>query len=367
MSKKYRVAVIGSTGRGDYGHGLDTAWQTVEGTEVVAVADDHPEGLAKAAERLGVEKKYSDYRKMLAEVMPDIVAICPRWVDQHRDMVVAAAKHGAHIYMEKPFCRTLEEADQIIRACEQSHVKLAIAHPTRYSPKMQTVRKLIADGALGQILEFRGRGKEDHRGGGEDLWVLGSHIMDSILALGGHPQWCFGQVTTAGKPVTAADVAPGNEGIGPLAGDAVHAMFGMPNGATAYFSSVRNAAGKPPRYALQIFGSKGVLEITEGTMPPIKFLPDPSWSPGRSRAAWQNVTSSGLDTDEVLTEAKYRERHWLALTDLIAAIEEDRQPICNMYEGRWIIEMISAVFESHRLGKPVTMPMETRVNPLTLL
>ena len=45
------------------------------------------------------------------------------------------------------------------------------------------VKKLIADGAIGTLLEFRGRGKEDRRGGGEDLWVLGSHVLDMIRAL----------------------------------------------------------------------------------------------------------------------------------------------------------------------------------------
>ena len=52
MQKKFRVGVIGRTGRGNYGHGLDTAWLDVPQTEVVAVADDDKSGLAAAAKRL---------------------------------------------------------------------------------------------------------------------------------------------------------------------------------------------------------------------------------------------------------------------------------------------------------------------------
>ena len=52
MANKYRVAVIGRTGRGNYGHALDTAVRTYPGMEIVAVADENPEGLKKAAERL---------------------------------------------------------------------------------------------------------------------------------------------------------------------------------------------------------------------------------------------------------------------------------------------------------------------------
>ena len=99
MPKTYRVAVIGRTGKGDYGHGIDTVWAEVPETQVVAVSDDDKMGLAAAAARLKVDQAFSDYRQMLDAVKPDIVAICPRWIDQHRDMVVAAAQGGAHIYM----------------------------------------------------------------------------------------------------------------------------------------------------------------------------------------------------------------------------------------------------------------------------
>jgi len=123
---------------------------------------------------------------------------------------------------------------------ESTGVKLAVAHPTRYSPKLETLKQLIAEGAIGRILEYRGRGKEDRRGGGEDLWVLGTHVMDLIRALGGHPESCFAQVMRDGRPIRAEDVFEGNEGIGPLAGDAVYAMYRMPDGSMAYFNSRRN-------------------------------------------------------------------------------------------------------------------------------
>ena len=65
MKKALRVGVIGRTGRGNYGHGLDTAWFDVPQTEVVAVSDDDKQGLAAAAKRLRVEKSFSDYKFVL--------------------------------------------------------------------------------------------------------------------------------------------------------------------------------------------------------------------------------------------------------------------------------------------------------------
>ena len=51
----------------------------------------------------------------------------------------------------------------------------------------------------------------------------------------------------------------------------------------------------------------------------------------------------------------------------LSAIENDRQPECNIYEARTTIEMICGVFESHRVGGPVKLPLKTRENPLLLL
>lgn len=302
---------------------------------------------------------------MLDEAKPDIVGIGPRWLDQHRDMVLAAAERGIHMYMEKPMCRSLKEADEMAQACETHHVKLAIAHQTRYSPKLQVVRDLIYDGQIGDVMELRGRGKEDQRGGGEDLWVLGSHVMNLIHQFGGEADWCFAQVLQDGQPVSKQHVKPGNEGIGPLAGDMVHAMYGLEGGATAYFGSHRNAAGG--RFGLQIHGSKGIIEILTGYLPSVQLLPDPAWSPGRSGKSWIPVSSAGLGKPEPLADGGLAAGNVAACTDLIAAIEEDRLPECNVYEGRTTVEMIAAVFESHRLGRPVRLPLATRENPLTLL
>jgi predicted dehydrogenase len=365
MLRKYRIAVIGHTGRGNYGHGIDTVWFDIPGCEIVGVADADEAGRAAAVERLKAPKGYADYRQLLDETKPDIAAIGPRWLDQHRDMVVAAAERGIHMYMEKPFCRTPQEADEMIAACEKHKVKLAIAHQTRYSPRLQMVRQLIEAGAIGTVLELRGRGKEDSRGGGEDLWVLGSHVMNLIHHLGGEPLSCCGTVLQDGKPVTKEHVKPGNEGIGPLAGDALHAVYELDNGVSAYFGSRRDAAGN--RFGLQIYGSKGVIEILTGHLPAVHILQDPMWSPGRSGKAWVPISSAGIGQEEPLRDGGLDGGNVLACLDLMSAIEEDRLPECNVYEARTTIEMISAVFESHRLGGPAKFPLQNRGNPLELL
>ena len=361
----YRIGIIGHTGRGNYGHGIDTVWAHVPNCEVVAVSDPNEAGRAAAQKRLEANQAYSDYRKMLADEQLDIVAICPRWLDQHHDMVLEAAEGGLHIYMEKPFCRTLAEADAMVAACKQNQIKLAIAHQTRYSPTLRVIKELIENGKIGQVLELRGRGKEDRRGGGEDLWVLGSHVFNMMQFFGGEPEWCFAQAFQDGSPIGKGDVYEGNEGIGPLAANSLHATYGMQDRIVGYFASTKDA-GQGARFALQIYGSKGVIDIKTGYRPLAYLLEDPNWCPGRSGAAWQRVTSAGLGKPEPVQDTSLHAGNVAACVDLLAAIQEDRLPECNMFEARTTVEMIAGVFESHRQSVPVTIPLKQRKNPLTL-
>lgn len=365
---KYRVGVIGRTGKGDYGHGLDTVWKEVPETEVVAVADENEAGLAKALERTGCKTGFADYREMLDKAKPQIVAIGPRWIDQHLELVLACVERGCHIYMEKPFCRTLAEADQIIAAVERKHVKLAIAHQTHYSPMLPIIKKMIAEDKLGTVLEIRARGKEDARGGTEDLWVLGSHVLDLMRFFGGDPTSCYATISRKdGQPATKADIVAGNEGLGPLAGDAVNAMFTLQNGVTGYFGSHRGKGGGKGRFGIQIFGSKGVVEILSGYVPAVKFLPDPAWSPGRSGVAWENVSSNGIAKPESIKDGSVYGGNVAAVKDLLMCIETDKAPGCGVYEGRAIVEMIMSIFESHRTKAPVAFPLKDREHPLSKL
>jgi len=368
VTSKIRVGVIGHTGRGNYGHGLDRVWLDLPECTLVGVADADEKGLAAAVKRLGAPAGYSDYRQLLDVAKPDIVSIGLRWIDQHRDMVVAAAERGVHIYMEKPMCRTLAEADEMVAACEQHKVKLAIAFTTRYSPRLQAIRNLIDAGEIGQVLELRGRGKEDGRGGGEDLWVLGTHVMNLIHYFGGEARRCVAWVRQDGHALGKEDVKPGNEGIGPLAGDSLNAMYELDGNVTAYFGSHRNAAGG--RFGLRIYGSKGVIKLGTGYLPQVGFLPDPAWAASRNKTKWLPVTSAGVGQPEPPSAYggdSHRAGNVAACRDLIAAIAEDRYPEASIYEGRTTVEMISAVFESQRLNGPVELPLKNRQNPLTML
>jgi len=367
---KLRVGVIGHTGRGDYGHGLEKMWLQLPETEIVAVADADAKGLEGALNRLDVARGFADYRKMLVETKPDIVAICPRFVDQHRDMILAAVEAGARgIYLEKPFSRTPAEADEIIAAVEQQKVKLAVAHRTRYHPALAVLAKMIQDGAIGRVLEIRARGKEDQRGGSLDLWVLGSHLLNLATFFAGKPLACSASVLQDGRPVTRADVKEGGEAIGPMAGNEVHARFETAAGYPLFFDSIANAGVPAAGFGLQIIGTKGIIDLRPDLEPVAYLLDGNPFVPVPERRGWVPVTAAGRGNPEPSADLKKLiADHVIPGRDLIAAIREDREPLCGVRDGALTIEMICAVFESHRLGgQRVMLPLKMRQNPFSIL
>ena len=368
-----RVAAIGRTGRGDWGHAIDELWRGIPGAELVAilgVADESAEGLAQATARHGLDAKagFADWRRMLAEVKPDIVAICMRHVDCHAEMALAAAEAGVRgIFMEKPFVRTLAEADAVIAACTKAGTKLSLAYVNRHSPSYLAARDLIEAGRIGTVLELRGRGKEDRRGGGEDLWVLGCHVLDMMVNLGGRPEWCMASVAQAGRPITKADAVEGPEGLGLIAGDAVAAMFGLADGPTGYFASVREAGAKQPNFGLTVVGSKGAIHIRPDFVPHAYLREAPLWRMDKDYP-WMPIGPEGLDSplpdsdvDRSAERASWGRR---AAVDLVDAIVEDREPETGMYAGRTTVEMTAAVFASAVSGAKIALPLRDRGNPL---
>lgn len=365
MPKTYRVAVIGRTGKGNYGHGLDVVWKEIDYAQVVAVADEDDKGREAAAKRLGGVKAYADYREMLEKEKPQIVSVADRFLDMHKDMVIACARAGASIFLEKPMARDLAEADALVTACEMHHVKLAIAHQTRYSPRLKVIKDYIGEGKLGDLLMLHGRGKEDARGGGQDLMVLGTHVFDLMRFLAGDPQWCHSRVLHEGKPATRGDIKEGGEGMGPILGDTLTATYGFPKGVLATFGSHKappETANK--RFGLHVHGTRGIIQLGTGSLPDAWLLEDPTWMPGKSKAAWKLISSAGVGKDEPLKDGGLGMGNVWVAKDLIAAIENDRQPLGSMYDGRAALEMILAVYESWRQKAVVDIPLKNREHPL---
>jgi predicted dehydrogenase len=366
MSTQYRAAIIGHTGQGNYGHGLEMVYGQMPEVEVVAVADPDPEGLAAAGERTGAARGYADYREMLEKEDVELVNICPRVVTPHAEMAIAAAEAGARgIFCEKPVAASLAEADAILETCERYNVKVAVAH-RRANPYEQHAKRLVDAGEIGQLQVLRGRGKWDQRAGAEDLAVLGPHIMDSMRYFAGADvAWAHAHITQDGLEVTLDDVHEGNEGIGLIAGNSLAAYYVFANGITAHFESRpgdTTAKVNSRWFGFEVHGTEGVIALRNSPNGEMymhrhgMFIPD-------GRVQWERVL---IEEWEAIPEAE-RTHHSnvLIARELIQAIEEDRDVVeaSSGRDARAALEMIMAVHESHRMQGRVRFPLVNRENP----
>ncbi|MDA1314059.1 MAG: Gfo/Idh/MocA family oxidoreductase [Acidobacteria bacterium] len=364
---KYRVGIIGHTGHGNYGHGLDTVWEAFDFVEVAAVADPDDAGRAKGLERTGARKAYADYHEMLEKEHLDIVAVGPRWLDQRVEMITAAADAGCHIFSEKPFAQDLVDADKMVAAIDRAGVKVQMAHQMRKSPFVERVREMVEAGEIGTIQEVRGRGKEDRRAGGEDLVVLGSHICDMLRYYLGDPKWVFAHVTDDGRDIAATDVRQASEPIGPIAGNEVAAMFAFDHGIHGYFGSKASPETHPWRFGTTIYGSKGVIYVPNAIYPGGQpyILRSAAWVPGKE-GQWEDVKLTKPVGGNFKAEGRAL-ANALLVEDLFQAIENDRKPVCSEIDGRWTVEMITSVYASQKAGARVDLPLKQRAHTLHTL
>jgi predicted dehydrogenase len=365
--KKLRAGIIGSTGRGDYGHGLDTAFLDLDSCEIIAVADANPTGLAAAGKRLGVTKLYPDYREMLAKEKPDIVSIGPRWITDRVAMVTAAAKAGCHIYLEKPLAATLHDADAMLAACEHAQVKCALAHQLRAMPPVRAAFDRIRAGEFGKVLRLYGQPSDDARGGGEELIVHGTHFFDLIMSLEGPPRWVSGHLATGDRDTTLADKHEGREPVGPVAGDSAALMLGFDNGVRGFWNSTANLNRNGSIYGLLIQCEKAVINMR--TWGEIFIYPSPVIEPENEKLAWEKVwVESWHYTPEhqprPLKDYIHRGNQTL-LRELAAAIAQDTEPTASLRDAVLVTEIIQGAYASHFAeGRRLAIPLADRRHPI---
>ncbi len=365
-TSSFRVGVIGHTGRGDFGHGLDKMWQRVRSTETIAISDSA--GIEQAKRRLPGVEAFADYREMLRKTKPEIVAVAPRHIDQHHEMCMASIAHEVKgIYVEKPFCQTPQQADEIVSACESAGVRLAVAHRNRYHPVLPIIKRLIDDGEVGKPLEIRARGKEDHRGGCLDLWVLGSHVLNLACYFAGRPMSCQSRLLQDNRPCTDRDIHQGDEGVGPIAGDELHARFEMSSGIPLFFDSIKDHGLRNAGFGIQIIGNEGVIDFRIDREPLAHLRRGNPFQPITEDSPWIPISTAGVGQPEPIQGlGSYLSSHQAAGDDLALAIANQTKPICSAEEGRTTVEMICAIFQSHRInGEAISFPLENREHPLT--
>ncbi|MBN1809215.1 MAG: Gfo/Idh/MocA family oxidoreductase [Planctomycetes bacterium] len=196
MAKTLKIGFIGSGGiAGTHMKHLSQ----VDGVVIAAASDVSRRALDNVRQTYGVERTFTDWKEMLRKVKDlDAVSVCtPNSL--HLQPTLDALKAGKHVLVEKPLAMNAREGQRMVDAARKARRILMIAFQWRFTPAAQAVRKLVAQGALGDILYVRCQalrrrgipnwgvfGRKDLQGGGPMI-DIGVHIMEQAHYVMGKP------------------------------------------------------------------------------------------------------------------------------------------------------------------------------------
>ncbi len=383
----YRAGLVGCGGVSrDHSKGL----QAARGVELVGLADVYQPNLDIASQAYGVDKRYSDFQQMIEREQLDILDICTQ-APQHASVVITAAEMGVKgIICEKPIALTLAEADTMIDVCDRTGARLAINHQTRMIPNTFAVERLLKEGAIGDLRAIRMLDKGG-RPAGNSLMELLTHVFDLARIYAGDPTWVSAHLT-AGEDgpgdqngrqrlATLQDIVysqtawPRDSDCGLILGDRCNATFGFGprdgwhNGLTAslesYFQPIRSTTNNDSWHPnLELLGTDGIMFLGGTSNHVDVFVHRGTWAP-------PGTLEQVDDPPREIVPGPFAARgaeaphHTAMVEELVTAIEEGRAHRSNGRDGRWALEMIMGVYESHRHGGArIPLPLEHRDHPL---
>lgn len=275
---------------------------------LVAVADTEPLRREQAATAFGFARAVADWHDVMADDDIDVVSVCgPNFV--HRDIAVAAAQAGKHVWVEKPAGRHLADTKQIADAVHAAGVQSAVGFNYRNAPAVEAAREMVASGQLGDVEtvsitlfsdyaahpdgalswrfdpEFAGTGV---------LGDLASHGLDLARYVGGTRTGEITElvadmatfITERPEPAGAVShfsTAAGGK-LGPVGNeDQITALLRFASGAHGYIESSRVAVGEQCTYGFEVRGTRGALAWDFRRMQELRVAA----GQGYSDAAWQ--------------------------------------------------------------------------------
>ena len=238
---------------------------------------------AEAAQRFGFEKSTSDWRSVVEDPEIDIIDIAtPNHL--HAEIAIAAAAAGKHIISEKPLARNGEEAKTMYDAVKNAGIVHMVAFNYRRTPAVALAKKYIDEGAIGEILNFRGTYLQDWSAdpdgplswrfqksiaGSGSLGDIGTHVVDMARFLCGEITQVNTQLKTWVKtrPLQAGGVdklgASTKDATAPRGDvdvdDEVLSLLEFQNGAIGSLEATRNAHGRNNFLTFEIHGTLGSI------------------------------------------------------------------------------------------------------------
>jgi predicted dehydrogenase len=249
---------------------------------MVAICGRDEAGVREAAKQLGWEGYETDYHALIAR--PDVALVDVSTPgDTHKEVVLAALAAGKHVICEKPLANSLAEAREMLEAARASDAVAVVNYNYRRVPAVQFAKKLIDDGAIGEIRHWRAvylqdwindpefplvwRLRKEVAGSGA-LGDIAAHITDLGLYLVGQIAEVVGTLSTFIKERPVATESGGGAGLVAAAGrelgevtvdDSTTFLARFASGATGTFEATRLAPGRRNYNSFEINGANGSI------------------------------------------------------------------------------------------------------------
>ena len=348
-----RVALIGAGFIADI-H-AESYHRFVPDAEIVCVCARREEHAQAFARKHGIQRWFTDIDQAIASEC-DVVDICiPNYL--HARTTIAAATAGKHVIIEKPLCLTLEEADEMIAACKSRNRKLMYAEELCFAPKYERVRQLVGEGAIGSIYHMRQC--EKHSGPHSD-WFYDLNLSGggALMDMGCHGlawfRWMLG-----GKPRAVSVYAHMQTGLihkGRTRCDETSlCVVEFEGGAIGVAeNSWAKLGGMEDR--VEVYGTGGVIyaDLFQGN----SAL---TYSEKGYGYAMEKAGSTQGWTFTMFEEA-FNQGYPHELKHFIACVRDDTQPIVTGEDGRAVLELMNAAYQSARTGQKVTLPFHPKVS-----
>jgi predicted dehydrogenase len=173
--------------------------------------------------------------------------------------------------------------------------------------------------------------------------------------------WCSARVLQSGHEITSADAHPATENIGLIAGDEIEALFAFPRGVNVrYTSRAKNAANLGP-WGMELVGSKGRVRLLNDVFTDVFVWHGTPMSTRGQSGEWRPLDGAAAGT---ALERGFPAANRRVVDDWLAAIDEQREPICSGHAAMKSLEMIHAVFAAGLTRERVMLPLKNRAHPL---
>ena len=368
MRKTYRGAVIGY---GNLGVRHAEVLHGLQHTELVAICDQSPSARATARERYRQIGLYEDAAQMMDREELDLVAVATH-ASGHAAISLMAADHGLHVVCEKPIAASLEEADAMVSGFEAAGLQLVIDHQWRLGPGALRTAELLEGGSIGRLLTIKVNFCKG-RPAGWELNEMGTHVFDMVCKFAGNPTDCLARRLVDGRDATRQVIKRGRElykggyDSGWVVGTAIGATFRFDSGALmlaeGYTSETyEKQQWRSERILIEMRGTQGRLRLTGGAFDAVYVARGAYPEDSQHVIPWEQIELQPRPPRPTMPE--FAATIAPVYEDLVKSIEDGQAHPCSGAGGRRAMEMISAVYASHFLGRAVTLPLRDRTDPL---